>query len=253
MENTNTDGANSNSIPCSPDRESSIIENNAADLDDRAAPVEEKEPLRKKPLTIFGVELVYLYLSGIFFAFGGWIVENGARLFNDGIIDCRYHLLPFISPYAFIPMALHVVLGNVDSLTFFGKKLFLKEDLKSKIFSNVLAFVAICSVIFLGELLVGSFWEKHFGVQLWDYSMQPLHVTQYTGLISVLGFGTVTYLLFRYLHTPALTFLKKKIKFKTAKIICCTLGLLIVLDTIFMVIHIFIFGFAPTYWSVRIV
>ena len=116
----------------------------------------------------------------------------------------------------------------------------------------MLAFVAICSEIFLGEILVGSFWEKHFGVQLWDYSMQPLHVTQYTGLISVLGFGTVTYLLFRYLHTPALTFLKKKIKFKTAKIICCTLGLLIVLDTIFMVIHIFVFGFAPTYWSVRI-
>ena len=62
-----------------------------------AAPREAEVKPRKR-LTVLGVEFVYLYLFGIIFAALGWIAENAAKIATTGTFDCRFHLLPFISP-----------------------------------------------------------------------------------------------------------------------------------------------------------
>lgn len=207
---------------------------------------------KKRRLTVFGVEFVYLYLMGIAFALLGWLVENCARLFYAGILDSRFHLLPFISPYAMIPFAFHIMLGHPDRLTVFGKKVFREETAKTKLLSNVISFLTICTTVFLGELIVGNAWELLFGVKLWDYSAQIFHVTQYAGLTSTLGFGIGAYLIFRFIYAPALRFIRNKVRYKTALIVCSTLGVLIVLDTLFMGVQIAVFGKPPVYWSVKL-
>lgn len=78
----------------------------------------------KKRIKIFGEEFVYLYMTGILTAFIGWIAENTVKLVSSGIVDSRFHLLPFISPYALIPIALHVMLKDPDNVCIFGKTLF---------------------------------------------------------------------------------------------------------------------------------
>lgn len=202
----------------------------------------------KKPLSIFGVEFVYLYLFGIGVAFIGWIAENAFKFAVSGVIDSRFHLLPFISPYLLIPLAFHIALGTPNDVTFFGKKVFKTGNAKTKILSNVIAYFSICLCVFLGELVVGNLWDILFDVRLWNYSKHPLHVTKFTSVISVFGFGTGAYLIFKFLYTPILNFIRKKISFKTAKWICLTLGVLIVLDTVRMMLSIVILGEAPNFW-----
>jgi uncharacterized membrane protein len=206
----------------------------------------------KKPFTIFGVEFVHLYLLGIAIALIGWVAENAAKLISSGIIDSRFHLMPFISPYALIPFAFHILLGNPDNLTFFGKKMFQKETTKTKILSNLVSIVMICMFVFLGELVVGNLWEKLFGVQLWNYSTQKFHVTQYVSLLSTLGFGLGAYVIFKFFYRPALKFVQKKVSHKAAVVVCSTLGVAIVLDTICMGLQIAITGAAPVYWTFKV-
>lgn len=206
----------------------------------------------RKRLMIYGVEFVHLYIIGICMAFLGWVVENAARMISLGILDSRYHILPFISPYALIVFAFHIVVGDIDDFTFFGHKVFKNRTVKSIILSNVITLSLFCLLTFLGELAVGNLWDKCFGVQLWNYSGQPLHVTQYAGLIPALGYGVGCYLLFRLVYTPALKLVRRKMKIKAAKIICLTLGIAIVLDTLRMMICIMAFGEAPMIWSVAI-
>lgn len=215
---------------------------------DESAP----QPAPEKRLKIFGVEFVYLYLLGIIFAFAGWIAENAVKAVTGGVIDSRFHVLPFISPYALIPFALHICFGEADDIAFFGKRIFKTKTLKTKILSNVIVFGVTCSAVFLGELGVGNLWDKCFGVQLWNYSNLPLQVTQYAGLIPSLGYGAGAYIIFKFAQGPFLKLMQKKQPFKVAKIIDCTLGVAIVLDTLAMVLQIIILNEAPLLWQIKL-
>lgn len=206
----------------------------------------------KKRLTVFGVEFVYLYLFGIGIAGLGWIAENTVKIISQGMLDCRFHLLPFISPYALIPFAFQILLGDPDNLAVFGHKLFKNESVKSKIASNVICLLLICGAVFVGELAIGSMWEALFGVQLWNYSNLPLQINQYAGLFPALGYGGGAYLIFKFIFKPLLGLIRRKVKFGVAKWICCTLGVLIVLDTFIMCIQIIAVGQAPMYWQVHL-
>lgn len=206
----------------------------------------------KKRVKIFGVELAYLYLFGIGTAFVGWLAENLARLFTQGIWDCRFHLLPFISPYALIPFAFQILLGDPDSIAFFGHKAFKKENKRTAVLSNLLCLSLICGAVFAGELVVGNMWERCFGVELWDYSDFPLQVTQYAGLVPSLAYGGGAYLIFRFVYKPVIKLLQNKVNFKIAKAICCTLGVAIVLDTLAMGLYIAVLKTPPVYWSVKV-
>ncbi|MGN1234363.1 MAG: hypothetical protein ACI4U2_00090 [Christensenellaceae bacterium] len=207
---------------------------------------------QRKRLTVFGVEFVYLYVLGIVMAFLGWIVENAARLISIGVWDCRFHLLPFLSPYALIVFAVQIVFGNPDRIAPFGRPLFHRETPACKICSNLITLAVIYFFVFFGELVVGNLWEILFGVSLWNYSAMPLHVTQYAGLISTLGYGTGVYLLFRFAYTPALKLIRSKMKYRTALLISSTLGVLIVLDTAIMIVYTIVMRQPPMYWSIRL-
>ncbi len=205
----------------------------------------------KKPLTVCGIEFVYLGILAIMLGFVGWLAENTVRAISVGIIDCRFHLLPFIGEYGLIVFAVHLVFGTPDDFAFFGHHVFKKKTLTNKVLSNVLAFVIMCAVVFLAELGLGNLWDKVFGLQLWDYSSLPFSVTRYAGLILSLGYGFGCWLLFRLAYAPALK-LVRKMDYKVAKIVCCTLGILIVADFIFMLVQFIIFKQAPMWWSINL-
>ena len=206
----------------------------------------------KKPRTLFGVELVYLGFVGIIIAGIGYLAENAARIVAFGIIDSRFHILPFISPYALVMFLVHVLLCDCDDLRVFGKHVFKRKTAKTKLYSNIVSYLLICAFVFFGELGVGNLWDAFFGVELWDYTELPLSVTQYAGLIPTLGYGTGAFLIFKFLYKPLLSFLRKKLDFKIAKIIVLTLGSLIILDTVRMMCMIIFFGEAPMYWSIKL-
>jgi len=138
-------------------------------------------------LTIYGVPFVYLALLGIMFAFLGFSVENAFKLINRGVIDSRFHMLPFIGAYGLISFAFHIILGSADNLTFFGRSLFKTQSKKTKIISNILCFIIITLSVFLSELIFGNFWEIAFNVKLWNYSNIFMHVTKYASIPTALA------------------------------------------------------------------
>lgn len=200
-------------------------------------------------IEIYGVELVYICFTGIVAAFIGWIAENSVKLISSGVVDSRFHILPFISPYALVPAALHVLLGDPDDLTVFGKKVFARKTKSSKAISNLFSLVVICLTVFLGEFTVGNLWERLFGVRLWDYSSQPLHLTQYVSILSATGYGVGAFLLFKYVFRPFTLAIRNRMSYEVASNLCLTLGTLIVADTLIMFAIIAATGSAPVYWS----
>ena len=207
------------------------------------------EVCEDKRLKIMGVEFVYLVLFGIVVAFAGWIGENAFKLAVSGKFDSRFHVLPFISPYILIPFAFHIALGKADDLRLFGKKIFREQTKKSIILSNIFSFLIICTFVFLGEFAVGNAWEYLFGVKLWNYNKLPLHLTQYTSIVSTLGFGTAVYLIFKFLYSPVLNLLRKRVSYKGAKWICLILGTLIFIDFVRLMLCMIILGEAPNLWA----
>lgn len=212
----------------------------------------EKPVQEQKRWKMCGVEVVYLYLFGIFVAFLGWVGENIPRAINPVVatIDSRFHILPFISPYLLISFAIHLVIGDPDHLCFFGKPLFKKKTKKTCVLSNLLCYVLLCSGVFLGELVVGNLWEILFGVKMWNYNGFPLTLTQYTSIVTTLGFGSAAYLVVRFVYKPMMKLIRTRVPFKVAKWICLTLGVAIVLDTVWMNVQMAVFGEAPIYWEI---
>lgn len=200
---------------------------------------------------IFGVEFVYLAFIGICIAFLGWILENAVKYNATGVIDSRYHVLPFISPYVLVSFAFHICFGNIDDLTVFGKKVFKKSNWITKILSNIIVYVTLCLAVFLGELAVGNLYEICFGVKLWHYSSSKYLVTSYAGLTPSLMYGTFAYLIFRLLYSPVLKALRKA-PYDVIKMIVIVLGALIIADATNLLVHIIVLGEAPMLWRVKL-
>lgn len=207
-------------------------------------------PKNVRKTSTFREDFPYLCVMAVFASFVGWIGENVAIFIGSGRLDSRFYILPFISSYGLIVLFLYAALRDVDHATFFGKPLFKGDTLASKILSNLYCLLFITVAVFLGEILVGTFWEKAFGVVLWDYTNHAYCITRYTCLSNILLYGGAGYLIFRLGFSPLLRVIKK-IPRKTAKIVGYTLGILILLDTAFMFVYVAVFKKAPVYWSVR--
>ena len=214
--------------------------------------VAEEKPKEKKRFTMFGVEVVYLYFFGIIVAHWGWLIENAVRLANQGYIEDKFHLLPFISPYSLIVFGFHLALRDPDDVVIFGKKIFKTKTVKTMILSNIISFLLISTFVFLGELAIGNLWGECFGIGLWDYSSWPLNVTRYTSIVSTFGFGGGAYLIFRFIYRPMLNFIRRKVNFKVAKVVTLTLGMAIIVDTCILMGHIMITGEVVHYWHWQI-
>ncbi|MBQ9714247.1 MAG: hypothetical protein IJV83_02880 [Clostridia bacterium] len=211
----------------------------------------QKTENKSEKLSSFRKDFPYLCVMSVLVSFGGWIGENISRYFGSRTMDSRFHLLPFLSPYGLLVLLLYAALRDPDRIAFFGRPVFKKINRKTKLLSNLLCLLVITAAGFFGELLVGTFWEKAFGVVLWDYTNHSYCFTRYTCLMTTILYGVGGYLFFRLLFFPLFRQIKKLPR-KTAKILGYSLGVLILIDTAIMGIHIAVFGKAPIYWSVRL-
>ena len=198
---------------------------------------------RKK---IFGVEVAYIALLGIAIAFIGWLLENGFRLFRNGVVDSRFHILPFISPYMSLPFIFHIIIGDANHIRIF--KCFRKNTRKNVILSNIVTYLTLSFGVFALEFIIGNMWDVLFGVTLWNYTKLPLNFTKFTSPITTFGFGLFAYVILKFVMPPAMKLIRSKIKYGTAKWLSLILGSLIILDTVRMGAFIIFTGEAPHLW-----
>lgn len=186
-----------------------------------------------------------LCLFAIIFAQLGFLAENSVRVVYYGIIDNRYHFLPFIGIYGLIPFALTIV-GNPDELSFFGHKIFKNNNKVSIVLSNILYLLIICLAVAVGEIAIGTTYEALAHVKLWDYSDERFHITSYTSLLSISGYGIGAFIITKIFFPIYNKLLKSdSMNFKAYKYIY----LVLVIDMIVMMLKTAITKSKPIYYS----
>lgn len=191
-------------------------------------------------------DIVHLWLAGLIYAHIGYWVENLFRLFSKGILDSRNQLLPFLFCYTFAMWAMYFALGTSNNPRFFSTRL----DAKSGWQARLYYFCIVFAFIFAGEIVVGTMFEKISGIQLWNYSGIPLHVTQYTSVPTTTALSLGVVFLMEYFFTPLM---KRIIAIPYHKVLKLDyiLGGAIVLDWLIMMISINVFKVSPAYWSIQ--
>lgn len=186
----------------------------------------------------------------IIFAAIGYVVENVARLLAIGIIDNRFHVLPFIGVYGIIPIAFAII-GNPNSIGFFNYKVFKKESKGNVILSNIIYIFLIAFFVCFGEIIVGTLYEKIAGVKLWDYSMKWLHITDYTCIESIVGFSLGAFIIAKFIFFPSYDYMVKNCK-KSDVVSFRYIYLVLIADMCFMMVKTVVTGQKPIYYQFSI-
>lgn len=201
-------------------------------------------------LMLYDYTIADLWLASLVFANIGYWVENLFRLFSKGILDSRNQVLPFLFCYSIAMWALYFALGTPKKARIFNHKIISDDSIKSQRLSVLCYFLISFFFIFFGEIVVGTMFEKISGIQLWNYSGIPLHMTQYTSVPTTIALSTGVIVLMEYFFTPLMNAIHK-LKKKTVLKIDYILGGLIIIDWLYMMISINFFKVSPNYWSIQ--
>lgn len=202
-------------------------------------------------IKLYDYDISDLWFASLVFAHIGYWVENLFRLFSKGILDSRNQLLPFLFCYSIAMWALYFALGTPKKSRLFAKQIFDGKTKESRLNSLLYYFSVVFFFIFFGEIVVGKMFEAVSGIQLWNYSGIPLHITQYTSIPTTIALTVGVIILMEYFFTPLIN----KIQRIPRKIVLITdyvLGAMIVIDWLIMMISINVFKTAPNYWSVQV-
>ena len=126
-----------------------------------------------------------LLLMMVFISFLGWIVENSWLAFTKGFIDNRNMRLPFLFGYGMFMFVLFVIFQTPSTMPFaFAKNC-------SHITQTIIYLLIMMVLVSIGEIILGTFVEKFFGFEYWNYEAIPLHFTKYTSLPTSFGFSVI--------------------------------------------------------------
>ena len=95
--------------------------------------------------------------------------------------------LPFLLGYGLLVVGIYIIIGIPERIVFLGKPIFPK----SKFRRYLLYFMCMMVIVSLGEILLGTFVEKMFGFEYWNYTRIPMHITKYTSVPTSTGFSLI--------------------------------------------------------------
>ena len=136
-------------------------------------------------------------------SFLGFVLENCWLALSKGYVDNRNMNLPFLLGYGLVIIGAYILVGTPDSLRI-NKRFNISLGKKG---SCVLYFLMSVVLISLGELILGTFIERKFGFEYWNYTWIPLHITKYTSVPTSLGLGALLTLFMKYGFTPLMDYI----------------------------------------------
>ncbi len=149
-----------------------------------------------------------IYSVGVMAAiisFLGFSLENIWLAFTKGYMDNRNMRFPFLFGYGLLVTAMHFCFGTPSA---FAAKIYAAFKL-SKAVGKILYFITIMLVVSLGEILLGTFMEKTCGIEYWNYSWIPFHLTKYTSLPTSIGFALVISVFEEYCFLPLMNSIER--------------------------------------------
>ena len=145
-----------------------------------------------------------LILIIVIVSFLGFCIENFFTAFDDGIVNNRNMLLPFLLGYGLAILAFYVVVGTPNNPKFFKKELKL-SSFWSFVFYFAISFLGVC----MAEIIIGYAIEWSCGIIWWDYTDIPLHITRYTSVPTSTIFALLITIFMKFFFNPLLNKLSK--------------------------------------------
>ncbi len=130
-------------------------------------------------------------------SFLGFAVENTWLAVTKGYVDNRNMNLPFLLGYGLALAAIYYGLG-IPSET----PLFSLLPGRARL---LLYFLAVMLCVSVGEIVLGRVTERLCGIEYWNYSWIPLHITKYTSVPTSVGFAAMITLFMEHCFQPLMT------------------------------------------------
>ena len=140
----------------------------------------------------------------VFVSFLGFWLENCWLAISKGFINNRNMNLPFLLGYGLAIVFFYVFLGTPNSMRITER---FKISL-SKRAGFILYFILAFILVSVGELILGTFVERFFGFEYWNYTCLPLNITKYTSVPTSLGFGAAITLFMKYGFDAVMSYIK---------------------------------------------
>ena len=140
------------------------------------------------------------YEMGVMIAlvsFLGFVVENVWLAVTKGYFDNRNMNLPFLLGYGLALAAVWYTFGIPSETPLLSP---LPEQARLPVYCVLMA---LC--VSVGEVALGRVTERLCGIEYWNYSWIPFHITKYTSIPTSLGFGAMITLFMEHGFRPLMT------------------------------------------------
>lgn len=114
----------------------------------------------------------------------GYLLENTWLAVTKGYIDNRNMNLPFLFGYGLLVVGMYYLFGTPDEMMFFRIPLKVPPAV-----GRILYFILAAVIVSVCEVALGTAMEKICGIEYWNYTWIPLHITKYTSVPTSVGFS----------------------------------------------------------------
>ncbi len=133
-------------------------------------------------------------------SFLGFAVENVWLAATKGYMNNRNMNLPFLLGYGMAVIAVYLLFGVPSNML-----LLTKYKVKAPCAVKILVyFLCVMLCISLGEILIGTITEKLCGIEYWNYSNLPVHITKYTSIPTSVGLSAIGTLFMEKIFPPVM-------------------------------------------------
>ena len=182
-----------------------------------------------------GEDLYRLFLMFMLISFIGWCMETVYVLLRFGRLSDRGFLsMPFCPIYGTSILAIYLLIGTPQGgvlQPLFAKAKGLPLPARAAAYAGLylLYFVAAALIPTAAEFLTGLFFDKLFGIRLWDYTDRAFNLLGYVCLPMSALWGLLITAAMALLWTP-LKKLLARIPQRAAKAVAFTLAALLLID-----------------------
>ena len=187
-----------------------------------------------------------LILIIVLVSFLGFIVENVFISFFSGKMDNRNMVLPFLLGYGLSILALYKLFGTPSNPLFFSKEIIFSSTYLSTAYYLVVTFLCVS----IGELILGHLVEWICGIQWWNYTAIPWHITRYTSVPTSTIFSLLITVFMKYFFNNLLNSFSK-LNTQVLSILSISLILLLSVDFIHSGIYMFKHHSTLKLWNIE--
>lgn len=183
------------------------------------------EKTNKRTWSIHGQDIYVLGLMAAVISFLGFVVENIWLALTKGYINNRNMNAPFLLGYGMLVLVMYFLFGT-------PQKMNLPESMRKrqKKKRNYLLYF-LCAMLFVcvGEIILGVVVEHLCGIEYWNYSAIPLHITKYTSIPTSLAFASMITLFMGHVFEPMLRLISR-MDYRVIRIVSVVLMVIMLSD-----------------------